>query len=178
VQGPSQPAGPVDVGVRLIVLYKGVKAVAELVLAIALVVLAATGEIAWVRELAHGLREHVASRWSVAVGRLLAAVASPHGLHLVQIALLLDGGLSAIEGFSLWRGYAWGPWLVVAATAIPLPLEVREIVRTHRPSRVAIVLVNAVAVAYLARRIARRRRAPAGPAAAAGLPLRAPHDHP
>jgi len=176
---PSQPAAPVDVGVRLIVLYKGVKAVAEIAFAIVLLVLAATGEIGWVRELAHGLREHVASPWSVAIGRLLAALVSPRGLHLVVIALSLDGALSAIEGCSLWRGYAWAPWLVVAATLVPLPFEVREIVHTHRPSRVAIALVNTAVVAYLTGRIARRRRTPAGSTAAtAGVAPRAPHDHP
>jgi uncharacterized membrane protein (DUF2068 family) len=172
-----RPGAPADVGVRLIVLYKGVKAAAELALVVALVVLAATGEIAWVRELARGLREHIASRWSVEVGRLLAAVASQRGLHLVEIALSLDGALSAIEGYSLARGYAWAPWLVVAATALPLPLEARAIVHTHRLSRVAIALVNAAVVAYLARRIARQRRAPAGNPDPAGLPRRAPQDH-
>jgi uncharacterized membrane protein (DUF2068 family) len=156
-------AAPDDVGVRLIVLYKAVKAVGEIALALGLVALAATGEISTVREVARALREHVASRWSVVLGRALATVASPHGLHLAELALILDGALSALEGFSLWRSYAWGPWLVVAATALPLPLEIRAIVRTHRLSRVALVLANLVIVAYLAVRGVRRARArPAG----------------
>ena len=155
----ARRAPPDDAGVRLIVLYKAVKAVGEVALALGLVALAATGEIATVREVARALREHVASRWSVALGRALASVASPRGLHLAELALLFDGALSALEGYGLWRSYAWGPWLVVAATALPLPLEVREIVRTHRLSRVALVVANLAVVAYLARRGLRRARA-------------------
>jgi uncharacterized membrane protein (DUF2068 family) len=155
----SHRAPPEDVGVRLIVLYKAVKAVGEVALALGLVALAATGEIDTVREVARALRQHVASRWSVVLGRALASVASPHGLHLAELALLLDGALSALEGWSLWRSYSWGPWLVVAATALPLPLEIRAIVRTHRLSRVALVLANLAVVAYLGLRSLRRARA-------------------
>jgi uncharacterized membrane protein (DUF2068 family) len=147
--------GRQDLGVRVIVLYKGIKAVGEVALSIGLVVLAATGEIATLREVAIQLRHDVASRWSLILGRALAALASSRGMHLLEIALVLDGALSAVEGWSLWRGYRWGPWLVVAATALPLPLEIREIVRSHRISRVALVLVNVAVVLYMARQLRR-----------------------
>jgi len=61
-----QPEGvhaPGEVGVRLIVAYKGGKAVAELILAGVLVVLAASGELVALRDLATQLREHLARRW-------------------------------------------------------------------------------------------------------------------
>jgi uncharacterized membrane protein (DUF2068 family) len=145
-------------GVRLIVLYKGLKAVGEVALAIALVALAASGEVDSVRALAAQLRHDVASRWSLLAGRALASLASARGVHLLEVGLLLDGALSAVEGWSLWRGYRWGPWLVVAATATPLPLEVLEIARSHRVSRLVLALVNVAAVVYLARRIRIERR--------------------
>jgi uncharacterized membrane protein (DUF2068 family) len=145
-------------GVRLIVLYKGVKAVGEVVLALGLVALAASGEVESVRELAAQLRHHVASRWSLLAGRALGTLASARGVHLLELGLVLDGALSAVEGWSLWRGYRWGPWLVVAASATPLPLELVEILRSHRLSRVALALVNAAVVAYLAHRIRVERR--------------------
>jgi uncharacterized membrane protein (DUF2068 family) len=148
-------------GVRLIAGYKAAKAVGEIALAIGLVALAASGEVDAVRELAAQLRHDVASRWSLLAGRALGAIASVRGVHLLEIGLLLDGVLSAVEGWSLWRGYRWGPWLVVAATATPLPLELLEIVRTHRPSRVVLAILNAAVVAYLARRI-RLERSRAG----------------
>jgi len=147
------------VGVQLIVAYKVVKAAVQLALVGVLVALAAMGEMGWLRELARGMRQHVASRWSLELGRLIAAVTSPRGLRLTELALLLDAALAAVEGYSLWRGYHWGAWLVVIASGLPLPLEVHSILRTHRLSRVALALANAAVVAYLARRIARQRRA-------------------
>jgi uncharacterized membrane protein (DUF2068 family) len=149
---------PRPFGVRLIAVYKAVKAVAEVVLAIALVALAASGEVEAVRELAVRLRHDVASRWSLLAGRALGALASARGVHLVELGLVLDGAISALEGWSLWRGYRWGPWLVVAATALPLPLELVELARSHRASRLALAVANAAVVGYLVRRIAVERR--------------------
>jgi uncharacterized membrane protein (DUF2068 family) len=148
---------PREVGLRLIVLYKAVKALVELALAAGLVVLAGTGELATLRELAHQLREDVASRWSLLLGRALAALVSERGVHVLEIGLALDAVLSAVEAWSLWRGYRWGPWLVVAATSLPLPLEAISIARARRPWRIALAAVNVAVIFYLVRLIARRR---------------------
>ncbi len=148
---------PRALGVRLLVVYKAVKAAVEVALAITLVVLASAGEIETLRALAIQLKEHLASRWSLLLGRALATLVSPRGVHLLEIGLALDGVVSAFEGWSLARGYRWGPWLVLLATATPLPLEIREIVRTPRPSRIALAVVNLAIVLYLARDVRRSR---------------------
>jgi uncharacterized membrane protein (DUF2068 family) len=160
---PRATRPPRPLGVRLIVLYKAVKAVAELALAAGLLALAASGEVESMRELAAELRHHVASRWSLLAGRALGALASARGVHLLELGLVLDAALSAVEGWSLWRGYRWGEWLVVVATATPLPLEVLDIARSHRLSRVVLAVVNAAVVVYLARRIGQERREDRGP---------------
>ncbi len=167
---------PRALGLRLIVLYKYVKSVVEVLLAVALVVLAARGEIETLREVAIQLKEHVASRWSLMLGRALAALVSERGVHLLEIGLALDGVWSAFEGWSLARGYRWGPWLVIAATATPLPLEIHEIVRTHRLSRVVVAIVNLAIVLYLARDVRRRHARPVtspGTPGSASAPRRA-----
>ncbi|HYS82119.1 MAG TPA: DUF2127 domain-containing protein, partial [Anaeromyxobacteraceae bacterium] len=84
-----------DLGVRLIVLYKVAKALLEFSAAIGLVVLAATGEIETLRDLAHQLREDLASRWSLLLGRALGAITN-RGVHLVELGLVLDGVVSAV----------------------------------------------------------------------------------
>lgn len=142
-------------GVRLIVGYKWVKAVLEVALAVTFVIFARRGGLAALQEAAAALEHHVTSRWSVLAGRAVARAISGRGLHVAEIGLALDGILSAVEGWSLWRGYRWGAWLVVVATATPLPLEVHHLVRTHGISRGALVLLNVAVVVYLARRIAR-----------------------
>jgi uncharacterized membrane protein (DUF2068 family) len=108
--------------------------------------------------LATQLREHLASRWSVLAGRAIGALMSERGVHIIEIGLALDGLVSAVEAITLWRGYRWAPWLVVVATGSPLPLELAEIARTPRPSRVGLALVNLAVVGFLARHIARRWR--------------------
>ena len=159
--GPDLTGPRRDLGVRLIVLYKVAKALLEFSAAIGLVVLAASGEIETLRDLAHQLRENLASRWSLLLGRALRALTN-RGVHLVELGLVLDGFVSAVEGWTLWRGYRWGAWLVVVATAAPLPLEVVAISRSHRPWRVLLAVVNVAVVVYLARQIVRRRAAGAG----------------
>ncbi|HVI94426.1 MAG TPA: DUF2127 domain-containing protein [Anaeromyxobacter sp.] len=148
-------AQPRAIGVRLIVLYKAVKAVLEIALAFTLVALAAAGEIATLREVAIQLKEHLASRWSLSLGRALGALVSERGVHLLELGLALDGVVSAFEGWSLARGYRWGPWLVIFATATPLPLEIHAIVRAPSPSRIALAIVNLAIVLYLARDLRR-----------------------
>jgi len=156
--GPDLTGPRRDLGVRLIVLYKAAKALLEFACAIALVVLAATGEMETLRGLAHQLRHDLASRWSLLLARALAALTT-HGVHLVELGLVLDGLVSAVEGWTLWRGYRWGAWLVVVVTAAPLPLEVVAIWRSHRPWRVLLAAINVAVVVYLARQIARRHSA-------------------
>jgi len=74
---------------------------------------------------------------------------------MLAAALAIDGTLTSIEGCSLWRGWWWGPWLIVVTTAAFIPFECWP-----RPSpRVgaAILLaLNVVVALYLARRALRR----------------------
>jgi uncharacterized membrane protein (DUF2068 family) len=121
-------------GVRLIVSYKAIKAFVELV------PLAMEGAL-------------------VGLGRALAALVSERGVHLLELGLAVDGVVSGIEGWALWRGYRWGASLVVLETAMPLPLEVLDIARTHRASRIALALLNIAVVVYLTNQI-RKRRSP------------------
>ncbi len=155
---PASDASPRALGIRLIVAYKAVKAVAEFGLAVVLAIAAARGEIDALRRLAVHLESNVAGRWSVLAGHALAKLVSQRGVHLVELGLALDGVSSAFEGWSLWRGYWWGPWVVVVATGSPLPVEIVEIVRKPTVVRAVIALVNVLVVAYLARRIVHRRR--------------------
>lgn len=155
-----RPAPPNDVGIRLIVLYKCCKAVVQVALAATLVILAAKGEIEAVRHLATTLIEEGASRWLVLLGKALDVLVSERGVRLLEIGLALDAVISSFEGWALWRGYRWAAWLVVAATALPLPFEVLLVLRSPRAWRIATILVNLAIVAYLARRVARRHPRP------------------
>lgn len=148
-----------ETGIRLILAYKLGKAALWLILATGLGLLAVTGRLDPFRDLAHQLRSHVASRWSLLVGRALASALSARGLRFIELGLGADGLLSLVEAWALWRGHRWGSWLVAVATALPVPLEAWELARHPSPWRALLVAVNLAVVAYLARWLRRHRAA-------------------
>ncbi len=144
-------------GVRLIVAYKFGKAALQLVAAVVLAWFLLRGGADELREFALGLRQHGVSVWSIGVADLLVTVTTGHRLELTAVALGLDALLSSIEGWSLGRGYAWGPWLIVIATGSLIPFELRELIRHVHLGRALVLVINLLIVAYLARRALHER---------------------
>jgi uncharacterized membrane protein (DUF2068 family) len=146
------------VGLRLIIAYKVVKAALQAGLAAALPVLQRLGVTTyWAAEISE-LAEHVAHRWTAILARRIAALLTPSHLTLISLALGLDAGLSAFEAWALHRRFRWAPWLVVVAGSTLIPFEVVELARRVRPSRVLILVVNLVIIAYLTVRARREQR--------------------
>ena len=139
---------------RLIIAYKLARAALSLGAAVVLALLVSSGETEHLRELADTARQHLASRWS----DLLASALTPHHLWLAAVALALDGALVLVEGWSLWRGYRWAPWLVVVSTAALLPFEVVGLWRHPHLGRAVLLLGNIAVALYLAREAQRDRR--------------------
>jgi uncharacterized membrane protein (DUF2068 family) len=73
----------------------------------------------------------------------------------------LDGTVTLLEGILLLWGKAWGEWLVVGGLALLLPVEALGMIRRPSVVRAVVLAVNALVVAYLARR--RMKRVPTGP---------------
>jgi uncharacterized membrane protein (DUF2068 family) len=74
-------------------------------------------------------------------------------------ALVGDSLVSGVEGWALGRGYAWGAWLVVAATSTLLPVEVIEMSYRTSAGRVILFAVNLTIVLYLLRRAMKEHHA-------------------
>lgn len=147
-----------DTGIRLITAYKLGKAALWITLATVLGLLVSTGRLEPFRDMALELQTHVASRWSLLLGRALVSALSVKGLRFIEIGLALDGVISAVEAWALWRGHRWGPWLVAGASALPVPFELWELVRRPSPWRALLLVVNLAVVAYLVRWLRRHRR--------------------
>ena len=143
---------------RVIIVYKLAKAGGELVLAAGLAVVLATGAGARAHDLGVALSRHVTGAWSLRLTEFLARATAAHGLELAIVALLLDGVLTLFEGWVLYCGFAWAPWMVVIATGSLIPFELFELARRPRAARLLIVLVNLTVVGYLAARARRDRR--------------------
>jgi uncharacterized membrane protein (DUF2068 family) len=149
----SKPAG-----VRIIIGYKLAKAILQLVAALILFYGATHGLAAALAEFAEKLREHAVHAWSnVVAAALLRFTNGRHTIWLAAYALLGDALLSGLEAWALWRGFAWGSWLIVGATACLLPFEIHALARHIRVGRVILFLINLAIVAYLLRRAEHER---------------------
>jgi uncharacterized membrane protein (DUF2068 family) len=145
-------------GVRIIIGYKITKAILQLAAAAILFYGATHGLAASLASFAEKLREHAVHAWSnVVAAALLRFTEGRHSLLWAAYALTGDACLSSLEAWALGRGYAWGAWLVVGATACLLPFEIAALARHVRVGRVILFVINLAIVAYLIRRVETER---------------------
>ena len=142
-----------------IIIYKLLKAVAEVVLSAAAIFLLVRGAEAGAATLAEILLEHFAGGWALEAATLIVVAATSGHVKFVAVAAFADAILSAVEGLALQAGRWWAPWLVVIATGALLPWEVWEVVRRPHWGRFAILAINVAVVAYLLRGVIRVHRA-------------------
>jgi uncharacterized membrane protein (DUF2068 family) len=149
-----------ETGVKAIVAYKLVKAVLQVVAAAVLFYGVRHGLAASLTRFAEHLRHHAVNAWSNFVVRAVERfLHAPHSIVWTAYAALVDAVLSGVEGYALWRGYAWGEWLVVATTSSLIPFEIYALTRHLRVGRVILLVLNLVIVAYLVNRVRQRRAA-------------------
>ncbi|MGH7293732.1 MAG: DUF2127 domain-containing protein [Polyangiaceae bacterium] len=144
-------------GLAIIIAYKLVKGGLWFVLAAVIVALMGAGIGDGLLGLAQHLRHH-SNAWALQLADLLVRAASRRGLWTLVVALVADGTLTFVEGWALWRGFWWGPWLVVVATSSLLPFEAVALARHPHVGRVVLLGLNLVIVVYLARKALRDRR--------------------
>jgi uncharacterized membrane protein (DUF2068 family) len=81
-------------------------------------------------------------------------------MHLVIAATTLYAVLAGVEGTGLWLRRSWGQWFTVTATASLMPFELWEWFQRgsgHRLPITVTLLVNALIVWYLVRRLRVKR---------------------
>ena len=135
----------------------------QLTLAVVLLVSLSTHAFDHVHAQLIDLQDHVSSAWSQRFVSLLTTTLTPRRLHLAAAALVVDGVLTAIEGYALHTRKIWGEWLVVVATGGLIPIEAYELVRHVRPVRALVLALNIAVVVYLARRRYSHGRISSGP---------------
>jgi uncharacterized membrane protein (DUF2068 family) len=142
-------------GVRVIVVYKLVKAVLLVIAAIALWTGIRVGLTEWLTRLALDLTERAVHPLLARLCHWLSLAFAPGRVELLELVLVGDAILSAVEGWALKRGHLWGRWLVVLATGAFIPLEIFELVHKPRPIRALVLLGNTLILLYLAHRLRR-----------------------
>jgi uncharacterized membrane protein (DUF2068 family) len=151
-------AGMSDRGVALVALYKLVRGASALLAAVGLAAIVVTGHAQGLQDVVEHLSAHWTTGASSRVAHYVMRALDAHHVWMVTGALALDGAFTLLEAFALYRGYTWGPWLVVAATSLLLPVE--AVAWFHKPTfgRALIAVLNALVAAYLVRRAAREQR--------------------
>jgi uncharacterized membrane protein (DUF2068 family) len=148
----AQGVSPRAAGVRVIVLYKYLKAIGEVLLAIAILIMVVTGYVTRAYELAAAMRDEMLHHWSIKLAELLMHSLTATRLWWVVAALFGDAIVSAVEGWALHKGYHWAAWLVVAATSLLLPVEIIELSYKTTGGRFLIFAINLTIVIYLMKR--------------------------
>lgn len=144
-------------GLAIIIGYKLIKGGLWLIFAATLLVLMQLGIGDDILGVAVHLRRH-SGAWSLQLADVLVRASTRRGLWTLFVALIADGVLTLVEAWALIRGHWWGPWLVVVATGSLLPFEVVALVRHPHVSRVLLLVVNMLIVAYLGRKALREHR--------------------
>jgi uncharacterized membrane protein (DUF2068 family) len=139
-----------DFGLRIIIVWKAIKAVFLFALGIS--------AFAVVHEDLHALGEDLvawlgvdAGRPTVAKGLAKLSGLTPDHVTWIGVGAIIYACIMAIEGWGLHRRYRWAEWLTVGMTASLIPLELYELIRDASLGKLIALGVNIAIILYLLR---------------------------
>jgi uncharacterized membrane protein (DUF2068 family) len=93
------------------------------------------------------------------VGRLLleAAELTPTKIKDLAVGSFIYAGLFLTEGIGLWLLKRWAAWFTVIITSSLVPVEAYELYRHPTSTKVLVLMINLVVVAYLLYRMVSKR---------------------
>jgi uncharacterized membrane protein (DUF2068 family) len=142
---PHYPAG-----LRIIAVYKAVKTIGLIFIAIAAFRLDEQESfqhlVQWLEHLQ--LTESNGMRWSLV--HLLEGM-GPAKFVAVGIVALVYAAIFATEGIGLWLRKYWAEWFTVIATGSLVPVEIYECFERFSWLKLAILVANVLIVIYLVR---------------------------
>jgi uncharacterized membrane protein (DUF2068 family) len=159
VDTPFQQANP---ALRAFALFKLLRGGLSLVAAVVIASFVVRGGASSLQAVSHALREHWTTGVSGRIAEWLVALLDVRHAWLAIAGLTLDGGVTVLEGYALWRGERWGYWLVVLVAAAFVPFELWSLVHEPTIGRALLLLGNVVIAVYLARHVLRETRVNSG----------------
>jgi uncharacterized membrane protein (DUF2068 family) len=158
----TQPSSPIEaqhsVGLRVIAIYKAVKTVCLILVAIAAFRLYQQANF---EHLVHWL-EHLSLTDSNNLRRRLVDTLEelgPSKFVAIGIVALAYAAIFATEGIGLWLRKHWAEWFTVIATGSLIPIELYEVFVHFSLLKLAALVANVAIVVYLVR-IAMQPRPP------------------
>lgn len=141
-------------GLHVIAIFEAAKGLLALLAASGLELLGPAPLLRWLHELIARFQldpNEGALAW-------LNQVINPDGVHLAAAVVLAYGLLRMLEAWGLWRAKAWASWLGCISAAIYLPLDVYAVYHHPGWTSWAVLAVNLIVVAVLARDLLKRRQ--------------------
>lgn len=145
-------------GLRTVAVFEALKAIATLMLCIALLSLLHKDLDLLVDRLTDWLRLNPDSRVIDWLYELSERASGKNIWRAVGIGIVYAIG-RLIEAYGLWRERSWGEWFAVIAGAAYIPLEIVAIVAHPHWTRVAVLAGNIVIVLYILHILIQTRRA-------------------
>ncbi|NDK39566.1 DUF2127 domain-containing protein [Pseudoxanthomonas gei] len=147
------PAPRAHPGLHVLALFEGLKGLLALIAAASLEVLGP--------QPLRNLITSLISRFNLdpahgTLPSLLDAI-NPGAVHLAVAVVSLYAVWRLVEGWGLWRARAWASWLGCVGTAAYLPLDAYAIYHHDGWHTWAVLVLNLIVVAVLARDLVKRR---------------------
>ena len=147
---PDTAASKHNLGLRVIAIYKAVKTVGLILIAIAAFRLNQTQNferlVRWLEHLS--LTDSNGLRWRLVDGLTQMGPSKFVAIGMVALAYAVIFGT---EGIGLWLRKYWAEWFTVIATGSLIPLELYETVHGFNWLKLGALLTNLAIVAYLVR---------------------------
>jgi uncharacterized membrane protein (DUF2068 family) len=140
----------VDFGLRLIIVWKCIKATLMIALGVTALVLAQRDLQALALDVVTFLRIDPARPFVAKVLAKLTGLTSTH-VVLIGVGALVYAGILALQAWGLHRRRMWAEWLTVIVTSSLIPIEIYEVIRHASLAKAIALGVNIAIVMYLLR---------------------------
>jgi uncharacterized membrane protein (DUF2068 family) len=156
---PIIPRHRSDIVIRLIALLKLAKALSLVAIGIGALSIRHDHTGSWLGEWIAALSVDPHGKY---VDRLLAKVSSldAHQLREIGVGSLIYASVFVIEGVGLMLRRMWAEVMTVIVTTSFIPLELYELVEHRSWAKAVVIVVNALVVLYLLRRLHRENHWP------------------
>lgn len=152
-EAPYNPEPQAHPGLHAIALFEAAKGLLALFAASGLELLGPRPLLRWLHEFMVRFQldpNQGATAW-------LSQAINPDSVHLAAAVAVAYGLLRLVEAWGLWRVRVWASWLGCISAAIYLPLDVYAVFRHPGWMAWAVLAINLIVVAVLARDIRKRR---------------------
>jgi uncharacterized membrane protein (DUF2068 family) len=154
---PHHPPKRSDVVIRLIAVFKLIKAATLIALGIG--VLSLRHDHSWLSQWIHAISADPHGKY---VTELLAKVtsSSARALMYMGVGSMIYAGVFLIEGVGLMLKKPWAEMLTVIVTVSFIPIEIYELVEHATWMKALVIVINAAAAVYLLWRLRREHHWP------------------